>query len=78
MMTMEITQIKRPVCPNCHPPPCFARHDSIVESSKQLTSEFARQAASTLPGHYENNKGAFHEFILWPVGGSQLKGKAVH
>ena len=39
MMTMEITQIKRPVRPNCHPPPCFARHDSIVESSKQAADK---------------------------------------
>jgi hypothetical protein len=45
MMTMELTQIKRPV-------------------------------GSALPGHYEQNKGAFHDFILWPARQLEIAARA--
>ena len=47
-------------------------HFADVPMMTMEVTQVKRPDASTLPDHYDNNKGAFHGFIMWTVGGSKL------
>ena len=36
-------------------------------------TQIKRPAASALPGHYDDNKLAFHSFLMWAAEGSKLQ-----
>eukprot|EP01046_Picozoa_sp_COSAG06_P003871 COSAG06_NODE_155_length_21876_cov_22.287643_4_plen_78_part_00 len=57
---------------------CLSAHVRAHFAYACLLSQVKRPPGSTLPGHYEGNKGAFHDFIMWPAGGSKLTKSGAH
>lgn len=43
-------------------------HFANVAMMTMEMTQVKRPPGSTLPGHYEGNKQAFHDFIVWPAG----------
>eukprot|EP01052_Picozoa_sp_SAG31_P033099 SAG31_NODE_3699_length_3976_cov_2.373227_1_plen_365_part_00 len=49
----------------------WAFHFANVPHMTMEITNIKRPGGNTLPGHYENNYMAFHDFMMWPVNGKK-------